>query len=227
MTQKTLNMKSTQPDGYLALPKNGKGAGVLVLPAWWGLNDFFRDFCKRLAREGFVAFAPDLYHGQVATTIEDATRLRSQLDRKQANADVVATAGYLRGLDAVTSKALGVIGFSLGANYALGLSVEEPTVVRAVVTFYGTRGGDYAQARAAYLGHFAETDDWVAPSGVKKLEKSLRAAGRPVTFYTYDSTGHWFFEKDRADAYHAKAAKLAWQRTVEFLWETLTQKAVR
>ena len=214
-------MKRTQPDGYLALPKTGRGAGVLVLPAWWGLNDFFKDFCKRLAREGFVAFAADLYHGQVASTIEEAEQLRSQLVRKQARADIVAAAEYLRGLEVVSSQALGTVGFSLGANFALGLSIEKPDLVRAVVTFYGTSGGDYTRAKAAYLGHFAEIDEWEATSGVKRLEKSLRAAGRPVTFYTYAETGHWFFEKDRVDAYDAPAAKLAWQRSVSFLRTTL------
>jgi carboxymethylenebutenolidase len=97
------------------------------------------------------------------------------------------------------------------------LSVEYPEVFAAVVVFYGTRGGDYAPAQAAYLGHFAESDEWVAASGVKALQKALRAANRPATFYTYPGTGHWFFEADRPDAYQADAAELAWQRTVEFL----------
>jgi len=80
---------------------------------------------------------------------------------------------------------------------------------------------DYSQARAAYLGHFATTDEWVAASGVKKMEKSLRSANRAVTFYVYEGTGHWFFEQDRAEAYNEKAAELAWQRTIEFLRSTL------
>jgi carboxymethylenebutenolidase len=92
------------------------------------------------------------------------------------------------------------MGFSLGAYHALGLSIERPDVIRAVVTFYSTRASDYGRSQAAYLCHFAETDEWVAASGVKKLDKSLRAAHRPATFHTYAGTGHWFFEKDRVDA---------------------------
>jgi len=196
-------------------------SGVLVLHAWWGLNAFFKDLCKRLAREGLVAFAPDLYHGHVATTIEDAKQLRSKLNKQQVEADIAAGIEYLQGLDAVTSPHLGVIGFSLGAYYALGLSIDRPDVIRAVVAFYGTRTGDYARSQATYLCHLAETDEWVAASGVKKLDKALRAAHRSATFYTYAGTGHWFFEKDRADAYNPKATRLAWQRTVAFLRDTL------
>lgn len=70
-------MTDVQPEGYLAFPKTRTGSGVLVLHAWWGLNPFFQDLCKRLARGGFVAFAPDLYHGQLATTIAEAERLRT------------------------------------------------------------------------------------------------------------------------------------------------------
>jgi carboxymethylenebutenolidase len=112
---------------------------------------------------------------------------------------------------------LGVLGLSLGAHWALWLSVEAPNLVQAVTAFYGTCNADYAAAQAAYQGHFAETDEWVAASGVKSLEKRLRAAQRPVEFFAYPGTGHWFFEQDRQEAYHAAAARLAWQRSVAFL----------
>jgi carboxymethylenebutenolidase len=210
-------MTDFQKQGCLELPFTGKGPGVLVLHAWWGLNPFFRDLCQRLAVEGFVAFAPDLYHGQVAQTSDEATQLRSKLKQKIAFEEILAAAEYLSSLETVTNKSLGVIGFSLGARFALELSVAKPELVRAVVTYYGSCGLDYSPARAAYLGHFAEKDEWVAASGAKKLEKSLRAAGRPVTFHTYPGTGHWFFEQDRSEAYNAPAAQLAWERTVEFL----------
>ena len=211
------NILLIQHQGHLELPSTGEAPGVLVLHAWWGLNPFFRDLCKRLAEQGFIAFAPDLYHGKVASSIDEATQLRSKLKQKIAFDEILAAAEYLSGLDGVMKKTIGVIGFSLGARFALELSVAKPEFVRAVVTFYGNCGLDYSPARAAYLGHFAETDEWVSASGVKKLEKSLRTAGRPVTFHTYPGTGHWFFESDRSDAYNALASQLAWERTVEFL----------
>ncbi|HTX79248.1 MAG TPA: dienelactone hydrolase family protein [Longilinea sp.] len=216
-------MADISQNGYLALPQSGKGAGILVLHAWWGLNDFFKDCCERLAQEGFVALAPDLYHGKIATTIEEAKKLRAKMDREQVSADILSMVTQLQQLPAVTGKSLGTIGFSLGAYWALWLSLEKPEYIKAVTVFYGTRTADYSQSQAAYLGHFATADDWVAASGVKKLEKSLHTANRSATFHTYEGTGHWFFEKDRPDAYNAAAAQLAWERTLAFLRAQLVE----
>ena len=98
-----------------------------------------------------------------------------------------------------------------------GSSAADPDHIRSVVLFYGTGGGDFSTSRAAYLGHFAENDPYEPPAGVDELEESLRQAGRPVTFYRYPGTGHWFFEPDRTDAYNQAAATLAWERTLTFL----------
>ena len=92
-----------------------------------------------------------------------------------------------------------------------------PSQIRSVVLFYGTGGGDFSSSRAAYLGHFAENDPYEPKANVDELEETLKNAGRPVTFYRYEGTGHWFFEPDRTQAYNEAAAKLAWERTVEFL----------
>jgi carboxymethylenebutenolidase len=216
-------MTIVQPDGYLALPKDGRGPGVLVLHSWWGLNPFFQDLCQRLAGEGFVAFAPDLYHGRLATTIAEAERLSDGLEEESARADIYAAIDYLQSLGAVTGTTLGMAGCSLGAYLALGVSCERPQDIGVVVLFYGTRPGDYSSAQAAYLGHFAESDEWEPTTNVEQLERQLRAAHRPVTYYTYPGTGHWFFEQDRPDAYRAEAAELAWKRTVEFLQTQLGQ----
>ena len=214
-------MSDLSQNTYLAVPKSGAGAGVLVLHAWWGLNDFFKDFCQRLASEGFVALAPDLYHGKTAMTVDEAKRLSSEMSQTQATTDILTALEQLRRAPSVTSKSLGVIGFSLGGYFALWLSQERPDDIGAVTVFYATGPGDFSRARAAYLGHFAESDEWEPAPGVKKLEEILRAAQRPVTFYTYAGTGHWFFENDRPKAYNAEAAQLAWKRTVEFLRATL------
>ena len=212
-------MSQTQPDGYLALPSSGKGGGVLVLHAWWGLNDTIKAFCNRLAEAGFVAFAPDLYHGKVADTIADAEQLGQALDTNylQAKAEVADAVTFLNGRVDRPGSGLAVIGFSLGAYYALNLSAADPQHIRSVVLFYGTGGVDFSTARAEYLGHFAGDDPYELPSNVAELEESLKAAGRPVTFYTYPGTGHWFFEPDRTDAYNPAAAALAWDRTLAFL----------
>lgn len=214
----------SQPQGFLAVPPTGKGPGVLVLHAWWGLNDTIKAFCTRLAEAGFIAFAPDLYHGKVADNIADAETLVNVLNTNhlQANAEIADATRFLSERVSRTDSGLAVIGFSLGANYALGLAAADPEHIRSVVLFYGTGGGDFSTARATYLGHFAENDEFEPPSDVDNLEESLRRAGRPVTFYRYSGTGHWFFEPDRPDAYNPAAASLAWDRTLTFLKHSST-----
>ncbi len=212
-------MTHTQPQGYLALPTTGKGSGVLVLHAWWGLNDTIKAFCTRLAESGFVAFAPDLYHGKVADTIPDAEALGSALDANhlQAKAEIAEAAMFLSKRAGQGDNGLAVIGFSLGAYYALDLGSSDPERIRSVVLFYGTGPADFSKSRAAYLGHFAGNDEFEPQSNVDELEESLRHAGRPVTFHHYSGTGHWFFEPDRPQAYNQAAASLAWDRTLAFL----------
>ena len=207
-------MQPTQPDGYLSLPKSNSGGAVLVLHAWWGLNDSIRAFCDRLAEAGFTAFAPDLYHGQVADTIPGAERLAQALNEDLAKAEVLEAASFLAG---TTGQSLAVIGFSLGAFFALDLSASMADKVHSVVVFYGTGPADFNRSKAAYLGHYAGNDPYEEDEYVEWLEQALAEAGRPVTFHHYPGTGHWFFEPDRQDAYDAGAAELAWERTLAFL----------
>ena len=217
-------MTHTQPDDYLALPPAGNGEAVLVLHAWWGLNDTFKAFCTRLAAAGFVAFAPDLYHGKVADSIPDAEALGRALDANhlQAKAEIADAALFLSARAGQAGRQLTVIGFSLGAYYALDLAAADPEHIHSVVIFYGTGGGDFSSSRAAYLGHFAEQDEFEPQTNIDDLEQFLRLAGCPVTFYRYPGAGHWFFEPDRPQAYNPAAASLAWDRTLAFLRRSST-----
>jgi carboxymethylenebutenolidase len=211
-------MTHSQPPGFLSAPPTGEGAGVLVLHAWWGLNGALKAFCTRLAESGFVAFAPDLYHGKVAVDIADAETLGKALDANhlQAKAEIAEATLFLNERAGQAERGLAVIGFSLGAYYALDLAAAHPEHIRSVVLFYGTGPADHSKSKAAYLGHFAENDEYEPPSNVDELEEALRRAGRPVTFYRYPEAGHWFFEADRS-AYNPAAASLAWERTLAFL----------
>lgn len=208
-----------EPQGYLAVPPGGKGAGVLVLHAWWGLNETIKAFCRQLAQSGFVAFAPDLYHGKIAEDIPDAEALVSALDANhlQAKAEIAQAARFLNERAGGEGRGLAVIGFSMGAYYALDLSAADPEHIHSVVLFYGSGPGDFSSSKAAYLGHFAEEDEYEPQSNVDELEEALRGAGRPVTLYHYPGTGHWFCEPDRTQAYNPAAASLAWERTLDFL----------
>lgn len=206
--------------GYEALPASGEGPGILVLHAWWGLNDFFRGLCDQLAAAGFVVVAPDLWGGTVATTVAEAEGLLQQRDGEAMSQAVEEAIVHLREHPATRGKGLGALGFSMGAAWALDAAGSHPEL-RAIVLFYGVSEGNFATMQAAFLGHFAENDPWEPEEGVRWLEGELRGAGREVQFHQYPNTGHWFFEEDRPDAYNAPAATLAWERTLAFLHERL------
>lgn len=198
---------------YLAKPKSAPRGAILVLHAWWGLNDFFKNLCNRLAAEGYVVLAPDLYGGEIAATIAEAEKLSRKLKRDTTSKQILEALKQLRN---ETKQPVGLIGFSLGAYWALWLVEEKPKSIAATILFYGTRGGDYAITKSAFLGHFAETDEFESESGRKKLEKTLKASGKETAFHVYPKTRHWFMENDRPE-YNQPSAELAWQRSIEFL----------
>ena len=213
--------------GYLAGPAHGSGPGVVVLHAWWGLTEPFRQVCDRLAAEGFVALAPDLYHGKTTTSVEEAEALVEALnqDEEGVRGDVAAAVQFLHQHIAAHQAdghgKLAIVGFSLGGAYALDTSVTLAQEIAAVVTFYTTYPGlGYSGANAAYLCHFAEDDPFESAESVAEMEQELQAASRLATFYTYPGTKHWFFEENRPE-YDAEAAHLAWERTIAFLHERL------
>ncbi len=207
--------------GYLALPEGGSGARLLLLHAWWGLNDYFKSLADRLASVGFVVFAPDLFDGAVASTIEEATALSDGVDMKATAARLNAALDFLKGHPSLTSASLGVVGVSFGAAWSLWLANERPETIAAVVAFYGTNGGgDLSAMRAAFLGHYAETDPFEPREALEQLDQTLTGQGLEATFYVYSGTGHWFFEPDRPE-YHAESSRLAWEWTVKFLREKL------
>jgi carboxymethylenebutenolidase len=214
-----LNGATTQ--AYLAAPEAG-GPGVLVLHAWWGLTPVFKRLCHRLAAEGFVALAPDLHCGKTANTIEEAEALMNQRDSARMQEAVVAAAKVLR---EKTGKPIGVIGFSMGAAWAITLATDvAPEDVQACVLIYGNGEGEFSRSRASFLGHFAVNDEWEPDEYVRMTEAALRQAGRPVTFYHYDGVSHWFCEDDKPQ-YNAEAAALVWDRTIAFLRSALEKES--
>lgn len=217
-------MKQSHPEGNLSTPPSGMGPGILVLHAWWGLSDTINNVCNRLSDQGFVAFAPDLYNGKFASTIKEAEILSNELDSQHAMSIIRQSIDFLSNHDQVDEGELGVIGFSLGAYFALNLSAEEPDRINAVVIFYGTGSADFKNSKAAYLGHFAIIDPYEPAEYVDHLENELSSSGLEVTFYRYEDVGHWFFESDRPDAYNAETAQLAWDRSITFLKNNLRRQ---
>ena len=208
--------------GYLALPAGSKGPGVVVLHAWWGLTEPFRRVCDRLAEEGFVALAPDLYRGKTTDSQEEAGSLGDALDKDPMRwrGDIAGAVQELHRHEAKPGK-VALLGFSLGGSYALDTSVNLAEEIAAVVTFYVAWAGPaFARATAAYLCHFAEDDPFEEPGAAAEMEQAMMAAGRAITSYRYRGTKHWFFEDNRPE-YDAHAAHQAWERTVAFLRQYL------
>ncbi|QXC62541.1 dienelactone hydrolase family protein [Aquihabitans sp. G128] len=204
--------------GYAVVPDSGGGPGVLVLHAWWGLTPFFTSICDRLADAGFVALAPDLHGGgQTADTPDEAEALLASVDPNRAANLVVGSLSTLRAMPATPDGRVAVLGFSMGASWALWAATRFPDDVAAAVAYYGSQDIDFAPADAAFQGHFAEIDEFESEDDVNYLEAQLRLAGKAVDFHRYPGTGHWFAESDRPAAYDEAAAELAWDRTTAFL----------
>jgi carboxymethylenebutenolidase len=198
-------------------------ATVGVLHPWWGLTGAVTDRCRELAREGYLAVAPDLYRGEVADTPEQAERLRRKRRDTPAWRHIVAVLQAARTEQAPGSR-IGLIGYSMGGHWALWLSSQarpEVPAISATVVYYATRACDFHASAAALQIHLAESDTFVSASGVAALERALGTAGRPHELHRYPGTGHWFAEHDRPDAFQPAAAALAWDRTLAFLRQHL------
>jgi len=202
-------------EGYLALPESGRGPGILLLHAWWGLTPFFREACDRLARDGFAVFAPDLHHGKTATTIDEAETLMSEQDFPAVEATAKASVGFLRSHPAIDREALGAVGFSMGGSLLMHLLSLDPGAFAAATLFYDAYAVDLQGGNTRFQGHYGELDEWTPLSEARKLQAHLEAAGYTLELHTYPNH-HWFFESNRPEFDPASAA-LAYERTVAFL----------
>ncbi len=216
----TLKAGGQDFQSYFAEPKEGGGPGVLLLHAWWGLKPFFKQVCDRMAEQGFVVMAPDLRHGQIAQTVDEARELMERSDNQLADETATAAMNYLVHYPSRKGHKIGVIGFSMGAAWALVLAAREPERVGAVALFYGSNEVDFGRVQARVIGHFSDVDEWEPYDQTRDIEAKMKAAGVDTTFYIYPGLAHWFVEEDRPE-YDAKGARLAWERTFEFLKSSL------
>jgi carboxymethylenebutenolidase len=212
--------------GYLATPASGSGPGVIVIQEWWGLTDHIVDVSDRLAAEGFVALAPDLFGGKTTHDADEAGNLLMSLPVDDAARDLAGAVDYLLGLDAVTSSTVGAIGFCMGGGFVLRLAAQQGDKIGAAVPFYGVGPGvpdSYSGVRAAVQGHYAEQDSMYPADEARKLEVQIREeSGAPVEFFYYDA-GHAFHnDENLIGTYDAEKAKLAWDRALAFLKANVT-----
>lgn len=209
---------------YVSLPPSGSGPGVVVIQEWWGLVPHIRDVADRLAAEGFVAIAPDLYRGAQTSEPDEAGKLVMEMRLDQAARDMGGAVDALLAMPETTGSGVGVIGFCVGGGLALYLASLEPEVAAAVCYYGFPRPGlewDLSTVKGAVLGHFAEDDDFAPRELADQMEQELRDAGVGVTFHHYPGTAHAFFNDDRPEVHDAEAADLSWRRTLDFLRGTL------
>lgn len=214
--------------GYLATPESGSGPGVIVVQEWWGLDWGIKEMADRLAAAGFVALAPDLYHGELAghTEMDRAGELMAQLPPDRAARDMSAAVDHLAGLDATTGAGIGVVGFCMGGMLAFILAAQRPDEVKALVPFYGFPTGDgqpdYARIDAAIQGHMAEQDTFFPPEGARALEAKLRELGKDATLTVHPGTGHAFMAPHNALGTTDEAlATEIWPQVTAFLHQHL------
>lgn len=219
-TNVQLTVNNQPVNAYLALPTSGTGPGILVLHAWWGLKPFFKELCESLAQQGFIAFAPDLNRGEIANTVDEAKELMEKRDFPFTSDVARAAEAYLLAYPELKGKSIGVMGFSMGAAWAMMLAAETGEQISSAVLFYGATDEDFSKVKAKVLGHFAEVDEWEPLDGVRGMEEKMKAAGLDVKLHIYPGVSHWFMETDRPE-YNPAAALLAWERTYEFLKKEL------
>jgi carboxymethylenebutenolidase len=207
--------------GYLAVPETGSGPGVVVVQEWWGLTDHIADVCDRLAREGFVALAPDLFGGKTTHDADEAGEMMTALPVDQAARDLGGAVDFLLQHEAVTSSAVGAVGFCMGGGFVLLLAAQQGVKVGAAVPYYGVGPAvpqTYAGLTAAVQGHYGERDDFYPAEDARKQAEQIRTeSGAEVEFFFYPA-GHAFHnDTDLLGTYDAEQAQLAWSRTVDFL----------
>jgi carboxymethylenebutenolidase len=189
--------------------------GVVVIQEWWGLNDQIKSVCARFAAEGFLALAPDLYHGKVTSDRDEASHLVNGLDFAQALREIAGAVDYLHGMPRCNGK-VAILGFCMGgaASFAAACTISG---LAAVVPFYGVPPhADWSKVQAPIQAHFAQHDDWATPAIGENIKAEVERHGGTMELHVYDAQ-HAFFNEQRPEVYSPEAASLAWQRALAFL----------
>src|SRR5262245_11820278 len=214
--------------GYLVTPASGSGPGILVIQEWWGLDSGIKEMADRLGEAGFVALAPDLYHGELAghTEMDKAAKLMQSMPPDRAGRDMSAAIDYLAQHSAVTSKTIGVVGFCMGGLLSFLIAANRPDKVKTLVPFYGFPQGDqepdWSKLDAKVRGHMAENDSFFSPPAAHALEAKLRGMGKDVTLTVYPGSGHAFMAPHNALGTRDEAlAARIWPEVIMFLKENV------
>ena len=209
--------------GYLALPEQGSGPGIIVIQEWWGLVDNIKDVADRFATAGFAALAPDLYHGSATKSPDEAGKLMMALNIAETEKDLRGAVDHLLAQPSVRGKKVGVVGFCMGGQLSL-FAASKNSAIGACVDFYGLHPNvkpDWAGLKAPVLGLFAENDAYVNPAAVGELQKTLESHGVSADVHIYPAVAHGFFNNTRPEVHNAAAAADAWARVLKFFGQHL------
>ena len=207
-----------QLEGALAEPANaGKAGSVVVIHEWWGLSDHIKALCDRFAQAGFLALAPDLFHGKRPATQEQAGQAMMQLDKKKAVVEIGDAMAFLKGHARANGK-VAVAGFCMGGALAFA-AARYVEGLAAALPFYGLPDvpvDEFAKVRIPIQAHFARKDDWAKASVAEDIQRKVRSGGGQMELFVYDS-GHAFMRATDPQVYDAANAKVAWDRAIDFL----------
>jgi carboxymethylenebutenolidase len=206
--------------GYLAIP-GGEGPfpGVVVIQEYWGLVDHIKSVADRFARAGFVALAPDLYHGQAAVEPDDARKLAMAMQTDTALQDIQGAVDHLTAMPRVSPKRVGVVGFCMGGGLAARMSYMGRDV-GAVVVFYGKAPLDedtVPTISVPFLGLYGSEDHGITVENVNEWDRLMIEHNKPHRMVVYPGAGHAFFNEDRPSVYDPEASEDAWNRTMDWL----------
>lgn len=203
--------------GYLARPVGDEQLpAVIVIQEWWGVDDHIKDVTRRFAQEGYVALAPDLYHGQVVSEPDEARKLVMELDMDEAVREIQQAISYLLNQPEVAGDQVGVVGFCMGGRLAL-MTARAADTVGAAVAFYGTplSPEEAQEIQAPVLGLYGEEDGGIPVESVEAMQGALDEANIENSFTIYPGAQHAFFN-DMRPSYNAEAAADAWQQTLDW-----------
>ncbi len=207
---------------YAAIPAQPRG-GMLLVHEWWGLNDWIKEQANRLAQNGYLALAVDLYRGKVATDPETAHELSRALPEDRAMRDLKAGIDWLLRRSELRGKKVGVIGWCMGGGLALSLALQEPRL-SACIIYYGRLLTDEAtlrHLRCPVLGIFGDQDRGIPIESVRQFETTLKRLGKRVEVHIFQGAGHAFANPNNRRGYNPQAAAQAWRLTLRFLNTTL------
>jgi carboxymethylenebutenolidase len=210
--------------GYLAVPdKPGRYPAMVVIHEWWGLTDWVKEQTQKLAEQGYVALAVDLYRGKVTADPEVAHELMRGLPQDRAVSDLKAAFAYLVTRKDVDRDHIGSIGWCMGGGFSLQLAIHEPHLAACVVNYGAlpTDPNDLQQIYAPILGSFGADDRGITPADVGAFEKSMKGINRRIDVKVYDGAGHGFENSTNTNGYRPEAAADAWARTIAFLGKAM------